>query len=423
MVHKGHVVQAMELLQPYLPQNGAVKHAYCEGGALYALGLVHANKGFADGAKVLTYLKDQLSVAAAHSNPDERDVVQHGACLGLGLAAMAANGNPALAAATQAGEGTGAGEGGEVVSMFQTMQNILMGERAVAGHGAALGMGLLLLGQGPQAEGEVSEMLAYAQETKHEKIIRGLAMALAFTMYGQEENADTLIEQLSRDKDAVLRYGGMWAVAMAYAGTGNNAAIRRLLHVAVSDVSDDVRRAAVTALGFVMFNAPEQVPPLLSLLAESYNPHVRAGVAMAVGIACAGHGDRPVEKSANSTPTAAAATDASASASGETKAPEAAAAMDTVESDAAAEARACHPGGAALDLLWPLLKDTTDFVRQGALMAASLVLMQVLYCGHWLHSIVCALGPLGALGVSMPLVPVPVPVPVGVSMNVHCLCV
>jgi 26S proteasome regulatory subunit N2 len=76
------------------------------------------------------------------------------------------------------------------------MQNILMSERAVAGQGAALGMGLLMLGQGPRADAEVREMLAYAQETKHEKIIRGLAMALAFTMYGQEEGADTLVEQV-----------------------------------------------------------------------------------------------------------------------------------------------------------------------------------------------------------------------------------
>ena len=68
-------------------------------------------------------------------------------------------------------------------------------------------------------------------------------------MYQREESAEFLIEQLATDKDPILRYGAMHMVAMAYAGTANNAAIRRLLHVAVSDVSDDVRRAAVTSLG------------------------------------------------------------------------------------------------------------------------------------------------------------------------------
>jgi 26S proteasome regulatory subunit N2 len=44
----------------------------------------------------------------------------------------------------------------------------------------------------------IEEMLAYAHETQHEKIIRGVAMGMALIMYGREEGADTLIEQLTR---------------------------------------------------------------------------------------------------------------------------------------------------------------------------------------------------------------------------------
>ncbi len=58
-------------------------------------------------------------------------------------------------------------------------------------------------------------------------------------------------------------------------GTANNSAVQRLLHYAVSDVSDDVRRAAVLCLGFVLMSAPEQCPRIVALLAESFNPHVR----------------------------------------------------------------------------------------------------------------------------------------------------
>ena len=43
-------------------------------------------------------------------------------------------------------------------------------------------------------------MLAYSHETQHEKIIRGLAVGMALVMYDREEAADTLIEQLTRDK-------------------------------------------------------------------------------------------------------------------------------------------------------------------------------------------------------------------------------
>lgn len=87
-----------------------------------------------------------------------------------------------------------------------------------------------------------------------------------------------------------MRYGGVYTLALAYAGTSNNNAIRRLLHIAVSDTSDDVRRAAVTALSFLLFKNPQQVPRVVQLLSESYNPHVRCGATLALGIACAGTG-------------------------------------------------------------------------------------------------------------------------------------
>lgn len=94
-------------------------------------------------------------------------------------------------------------------------------------------------------------------------LARGLALGIALTVYGREEEADTLIEQMTRDQDPILRYGGMYALALAYRGTANNKAIRQLLHFAVSDVSDDVRRTAVLALGFVLYSDPEQVSTFL----------------------------------------------------------------------------------------------------------------------------------------------------------------
>ena len=42
-----------------------------------------------------------------------------------------------------------------------------------------------------------------------------------------------------------------------------------------ADVSNDVRRAAVMCLGFVLLGSPEQCPRIVALLAESYNAHVR----------------------------------------------------------------------------------------------------------------------------------------------------
>jgi len=46
----------------------------------------------------------------------------------------------------------------------------------------------------------------------------------------------------------------MFMIGMAYIGTGNNEALKKLLHHASADVSDDVRRAAVISIAFLMVN-------------------------------------------------------------------------------------------------------------------------------------------------------------------------
>ena len=46
-------------------------------------------------------------------------------------------------------------------------------------------------------------------------------------------------------------------IGMAYIGTSNNKALRQLLHYASSDVSDDVRRAAVISLAFLLIDNHE----------------------------------------------------------------------------------------------------------------------------------------------------------------------
>jgi 26S proteasome regulatory subunit N2 len=95
------------------------------------------------------------------------------------------------------------------------------------------------------------------------------------------------------------------------------------LHIAVSDTSDDVRRAAVTSLAFLLFKNPGQVPRIVQLLSESYNPHVRCGATLALGIACAGTGLQD-----------------------------------------------------AVEILEPMTKDSVDFVRQGAFIALGMILVQ-----------------------------------------------
>jgi 26S proteasome regulatory subunit N2 len=205
--------------------------------------------------------------------------------------------------------------------IYEELTKVLFADSALNGEAVGLAVGLIMLGTGNAKALET--MFTYAHETSHEKIVRGCALGMALIMYGRQEGADSMIEGLLNDPDPTLRYGGILTVALAYCGTGSNKAIRKLLHTAVSDVNDDVRRIAVMSLGFILFRKPGSVPRMVELLAESYNPHVRYGSAMALGIACAGTG------------------------------------LDE-----------------AIDLLEPMMKDPTDFVRQGALIALSMIMIQ-----------------------------------------------
>ncbi|XRM47542.1 proteasome regulatory particle base subunit [Aspergillus tubingensis] len=299
VIHRGNLSQGQKLLQPYLPKERSITNVaagghsgassiYSQGGSLYAYGLIFANHG----GMAVPVIRDYFKKAT-----DE--VIQHGGALGLGVAGMAS------------------GDEG----LYEDLRNVLYTDSAINGEAVGLAMGLIMLGTGNMKV--LEDMIQYAHDTQHEKIVRGLAMGMALIMYGRQEAADELINGLLGDPDPALRYGGIMTIALAYCGSSSNKAVRKLLHVAVSDVNDDVRRIAVLSLGFILFRKHQSVPRMVELLSESYNPHVRYGAAMALGISCAGTG------------------------------------LDE-----------------AIDLLEPMLKDSTDFVRQGALISLAMVLVQ-----------------------------------------------
>ncbi|KAL9127651.1 MAG: hypothetical protein Q9217_003519 [Psora testacea] len=290
VIHRGNLGAGQRILQPYLPKenSNSPSSVYSQGGALYAMGLIYAN-----------HETDALDNIRNHFKKASEEVVQHGGALGLGVAGMAT------------------GDDG----IYEDLKGVLYTDSALNGEAVGIAMGLIMLGTGNIRA--LEDMIQYAHDTQHEKIVRGLGLGMALIMYGRQEGADELVTGLLEDPDPILRYGGIQTLALAYCGTGSNKAVRKLLHVAVSDVSDDVRRYAVMSLGFILFRKPKSVPRMVELLSESYNPHVRYGAAMALGISCAGTG------------------------------------LDE-----------------AIDLLEPMIKDPTDFVRQGALIALSMIMIQ-----------------------------------------------
>ncbi|CAG9534121.1 unnamed protein product [Cercopithifilaria johnstoni] len=219
LIHKGHEANALKLLDPYLPKGEADQFGFKEGGSLYAYGLIHANHG---SAEVIAYLRDQLLKATTSA-------ARHGACLGLGLAAM----------------------GTHDEQVFVQLRDCLYQDDAVTGEAAGLAMGLVMVG-GMQTEA-YQEMVQYVCDTQHDKIQRGLRTGIALLAYGQQEEAEKLIAPLLEHKsNAVLRSTAVCMLAMAYAGSGKADVVRRLLAKVAADPNQDVKRFAVIAIGFVL---------------------------------------------------------------------------------------------------------------------------------------------------------------------------
>lgn len=293
VIHKGNLSQGLSILKPYLPETTG--SPYTKGGSLFALGLIFAGHG----RNTLDYLKKFVLEHGNSAGSMDSDVMLHGACLGSGVAGM----------------------GCQSESLYEALKVVLYSDSAVSGQAAGLAMGLVMLGSG-NAEA-INDMFTYAKETQHEHIIRGLAVGIALLNFGREDEALSIIDELLDQEHPILRYGGVFTLSLAYAGTSNNDAIKKLLHFAVSDPSDDVRRASVLGLGFLLIRNYTATPQIVELLSQSHNPHVRYGTAMALGISCGG--------------------------------------------------RALP---AALEVLEPLTKDSVDFVRQGALQASAMILIQ-----------------------------------------------
>merc|ERR1711981_290373 len=292
VIHQGHEQDALKLMSVYLPKEGAdgsTGSPYQDGGGLYAIGLMHANHG---NTEIVDYLKNELAKATT-------EPAKHGALLGLGLAAM----------------------GTHDMEIYELMRDQLCSDDAVVGEAAGVASGLLMFGS--NNNDVLEEMIQYAQDTQHEKIIRGLSLGIALILYGKLNESDKAIEQLSKDKDPLLRRAACLGTGLAWVGTGSNEALSRMLHIAVSDVSDDVRRASVQAIGFILARNPENCPHVVELLSHSYNPHVRAGSATALGIACAATANKE-----------------------------------------------------ALTLLEPMMNDPVNYVRQAAVTAAAMILIQ-----------------------------------------------
>jgi 26S proteasome regulatory subunit N2 len=275
-----------KVFQKFLPESnqGDAVNTYSNGGALYGLGLSFTGTS---NQEIIDYIFGVLT-NPTHS---QNEVVMHGACLGLGLTAFA-SGNEAIG---------------------ERLKDILNSSTSVMGEASALSLGLTFAGTNNEAI--LSDLIAFAQDTEHEKILRSICIAIGLISF--QSPSLEFLENLENNPS--LKMALPMYMACAYFGTSNPLIVRKLLKLS-NDISNEVKRTAIIALGFVMYN-DQKLTDVIKMLLYSYNPFIRYGCVMALAIGS----------------------------------------KDNKE---------------AIDMIWPLLNDSVDFVRQGVYVSLA-ILFQV----------------------------------------------
>ncbi|VDO51681.1 unnamed protein product [Haemonchus placei] len=232
LIHKGHESAAMKLLDPYLPKTEPDQYGFKEGGSLFALGLIHANHGTAECVK---YLREQLSAA-------QTSAVRHGACLGLGLAAM----------------------GTQNQDVYLQLRDALYLDDAVSGEAAGLAMGLVMLRSkiwcSIRATLSTTRFnVDYVLESPcwpmvatdpNNDVKRFAVMGIGFLLSNNPAICKDYVGMLVEHFNSHVRYGAAMALGIACAGTGYKEAIS-LLEPLLSAKENYVRQGAVIALSFI----------------------------------------------------------------------------------------------------------------------------------------------------------------------------
>eukprot|EP00917_Polyrhabdina_sp_WS-2016_P009903 GHVP01021725.1.p1 GENE.GHVP01021725.1~~GHVP01021725.1.p1 ORF type:complete len:871 (+),score=165.35 GHVP01021725.1:7-2619(+) len=256
-IHIRNTSLAREILADYLPPDDITitTPSYTEAGSLFAYGLVHSKSQTSPSVKYL------LNILEDATDP----IIQHGCSLGIGSASI------------------GSGD----KSLVESLRLILYSNDPISGLGSSIAIGLILAGIDDEIsyiEELSSEIITFASESKHDKIKHGIYTGLALMSIGKGNSADSLIETLLSSREPASRSGGVLTIAAAYAGKYNLKSISTLQNAIVSDLDDSVKRNAAISLGFVMCKKRHLLLDICKPLLSHYNPSVRYGALLALGI-------------------------------------------------------------------------------------------------------------------------------------------
>ena len=168
VINMGNPKNSKEIFREYLPGGSRANSIYCLGGAYYGIGLMNVGT---NNHEIMSFYREALARGGNNKEP-----IQHGIYLGLGLVAMATHDH----------------------DLYEFVREGIYTDDAIIGEAAGIAVGLIMVGS--KDESAIDDLIKYVHDTQHEKIIRAIAIALALIVYNSGEAADSLIEQLSREK-------------------------------------------------------------------------------------------------------------------------------------------------------------------------------------------------------------------------------
>ena len=135
--------------------------------------------------------------------------------------------------------------------------------------------------------------------TSHDRISVGVAIGIALMFMQTGSLGESILQMLRTHSNAYLRMSGALGTGLAHAvhhthhaavatSESGEGSMCSLLEMIASDVSDNVRRNAVIALGFIFIDRPSAFLSTAQLLLQSYNPHIRYAAALIAGLINAG---------------------------------------------------------------------------------------------------------------------------------------
>jgi 26S proteasome regulatory subunit N2 len=144
-------------------------------------------------------------------------------------------------------------------------------------------------------------------------VIRSVCISIGLISF--QSPSSEFLENL--EANPAIKLAVPFYLACAYFKSGNSNVVRKLLKLS-NDISNEVKRSAIIALGFVLYQ-DDKLINVIKMLLYSYNPYIRYGCIMALAI-----GSKTTKET--------------------------------------------------LELIWPLLTDSVDFVRQGAYISLAILL-------------------------------------------------